>query len=537
MPQSTLDAFDGGGPVFPVLDGHVHHPLVRAGALEARAYQLRLARRAVDASLLVVLPTGLGKTAVALLAAAELLRRDVRAQALVLAPTRPLVQQHARAFRDALVLREETVVALTGDVSPSGRAAACMEARVVVSTPHALANDVEAGRVRLDRVGLLVVDEAHRAVGDHAYVPLLHAYRSHRAEPARRVLGLTASPGSTRQRIREVLASLGEPSVEAREREDEDVRAFVKETFVDFRAVRLPAPARAARDALQALLAERLRRLRPFLPRRKLAQDGGGVGQGLLLETGEAIRRRLGAARGPAGKGFCFAALADHAVAMLALHALELVETQGLHSFRAYADRIAAQPDKTRAQAAFLKDARVERAVRIARAAVVGHPKENALMDALRDQFSRKPDSLVLVFAQYRDTVRGLTERIARAGFPVARFVGQATRRPDDEGLTQEAQAAVLSAFAGGAVRVLVATSVAEEGLHVPSVDLVVFYEPVPSEIRTIQRRGRTGRSSAGKVLVLVTEDSRDEAALRTGTEREDEMRRLVGEMRGRASG
>ena len=46
----------------------------------------------------------------------------------------------------------------------------------------------------------------------------------------------------------------------------------------------------------------------------------------------------------------------------------------------------------------------------------------------------------------------------------------------------------------------LVATSIAEEGLDIPEVDLVVFYEPIPSEIRYIQRRGRTGRKTAGNV-------------------------------------
>ena len=56
----------------------------------------------------------------------------------------------------------------------------------------------------------------------------------------------------------------------------------------------------------------------------------------------------------------------------------------------------------------------------------------------------------------------------------------------------------------------MVATSVAEEGLDIPNVDLVIFYEPVPSEIRFIQRKGRTGRFSDGKVVVLVANDSID---------------------------
>jgi Fanconi anemia group M protein len=58
----------------------------------------------------------------------------------------------------------------------------------------------------------------------------------------------------------------------------------------------------------------------------------------------------------------------------------------------------------------------------------------------------------------------------------------------------------------------MVMTSVGEEGLDIPSVDLVVFFEPVPSAIRSIQRKGRTGRLAEGKVIVLATQGTRDEA-------------------------
>ena len=71
----------------------------------------------------------------------------------------------------------------------------------------------------------------------------------------------------------------------------------------------------------------------------------------------------------------------------------------------------------------------------------------------------------------------------------------------------------------------MLSTSVAEEGIDIPAVDLVVLYEPVPSEVRMIQRRGRTGRKRTGKVKVLITEGTRDEAYYWSSIRKEDNMR------------
>ena len=94
--------------------------------------------------------------------------------------------------------------------------------------------------------------------------------------------------------------------------------------------------------------------------------------------------------------------------------------------------------------------------------------------------------------------------------------------------MTQENQKQVIQDFRNGAFRVLVATSIGEEGLDIPSVDAVVFYEPVPSEIRNIQRKGRAGRISYGEVVILVTKDTKDETYLMISRNREKRMREIV---------
>jgi ERCC4-related helicase len=79
-------------------------------------------------------------------------------------------------------------------------------------------------------------------------------------------------------------------------------------------------------------------------------------------------------------------------------------------------------------------------------------------------------------------------------GVRAERFVGQASKLRD-RGLTQDEQASLIEDLRKGYVNTLCCTSIAVAGLDIPEVDLVVFYEPIPSEIRYIQRRGRTGRN------------------------------------------
>ena len=80
-----------------------------------------------------------------------------------------------------------------------------------------------------------------------------------------------------------------------------------------------------------------------------------------------------------------------------------------------------------------------------------------------------------------------------------------------ETGLKQKKQIETVQRFRDGETKVLVATRVGEEGLDVSEVNFVVFYDNVPSSIRFIQRKGRTGRKMAGRLVVLIAKDTIDE--------------------------
>ncbi|HYB77593.1 MAG TPA: DEAD/DEAH box helicase, partial [Thermoplasmata archaeon] len=171
----------------------VEHPRVRPGLLEDRLYQKHISEAATEHNTLVVLPTGLGKTAIALRVIAEYLRREPTQSVLFLAPTRPLVVQHARSVERTLFAPEP--LTLTGAIAPERRAALLRPPQVVCATPQVVGNDLEHGEFPLHTFSLIVFDEAHRAVGDYPYVAIAKANRD---GPRARVLAMTASPGGSR---------------------------------------------------------------------------------------------------------------------------------------------------------------------------------------------------------------------------------------------------------------------------------------------------------------------------------------------------
>jgi len=143
---------------------YVSHPLIKRNKVERRTYQVSIAATALKYNTLLILPTGLGKTAVALLViASRLMNRG--GKALVLSPTKPLVEQHAAFFRDNMNIGEDRVIALTGEVSPEKRVELWDNASIVVATPQIIENDLLTGKLNLEEVTHITFDEAHRAVG------------------------------------------------------------------------------------------------------------------------------------------------------------------------------------------------------------------------------------------------------------------------------------------------------------------------------------------------------------------------------------
>jgi ERCC4-related helicase len=504
----------------------ITHPLIKPDSIESREYQLTIAMRALDANTMVILPTGLGKTAVALLAAASRLYNE-KGKVLMLAPTKPLVEQHLRFFERYLIVKSPAnpsttpFVMFTGEAPPDERTADWEKATVILATPQVIKNDLIAGRYTLSDVTLLVVDECHRAVGNYAYVFLAQRYLSTAGKPL--LLAMTASPGGAQEKVQEVCANLGIAHIETRTEDDPDVRPYVFERDVEVITIDLPGDLKAAITTINALTEDRLAMLASLhfsVPKReKLTMKA-------LNAINAQIQQRI-ANRDPAA----YSAASVYAECMKLRHAVTLAESQGSEVLKGYIARLVAEgtgAGGSKASQRLVKDPGFrdlfERSLTWTQEL---HPKPQIALDLIRGQLAEHPESRIILFATYRDTVQLLVDFLTKNGIGCERFVGQATKDAE-KGLSQKKQIAALGRFREGDFKVLIATSVGEEGLDVPSTDMVIFYEAVPSEIRSIQRKGRTGRSAAGRVVVLVTKGTADEVYRHVSQQKEKQMHKSM---------
>jgi Fanconi anemia group M protein len=504
----------------------ISHPLVKPDSIEKREYQLSVAMRALDGNTMVILPTGLGKTAVALLVAASRLYNE-GGRVLMLAPTKPLVEQHLRYFEKYLIAKSadgsdaSPFVMFTGEAPPDERTADWNRASVILATPQVIKNDIIAGRYTLADVSLLIVDECHRAVGNYAYVFLAQRYLATADKPL--LLAMTASPGGVQEKVQEVCANLGIEHVETRTENDADVRPYVFERDLEYINIDLPPDLKAAIQTINALTEDRLAILASLhftVPKReKLSMRE-------LSAINAQIQQRI-ANRDSAA----FSAASLYAELMKLKHAVVLAESQGSEVLKGYLAKLYAEgtgAGGSKASQRLVQDQSFrelfERSVEWTHEL---HPKPEYALGLVKQQLADSPDSRIIIFATYRDTVQLLVDYLAKHGIVSERFVGQATKDAE-KGLSQKKQIAALTRFREGEFRVLVATSVGEEGLDVPSTDLVIFYEAVPSEIRSIQRKGRTGRSGAGRVVVLITKGTSDEVFRHVSTAKEKMMHKSM---------
>ncbi|MCK4497429.1 MAG: DEAD/DEAH box helicase, partial [Candidatus Aenigmarchaeota archaeon] len=452
----------------------VKHRLIKENTIQARAYQANILATAMKKNTLCVLPTGLGKTPVSVLLAVKRLEEYPESKILVLAPTRPLVNQHHEFFLKTVNIEKERFAILTGMIKPELRGEIYKEKQIIFATPQTIKNDLIEKRLSLKDFSLLVLDETHHAVGEYAYPYIAKKYKE--SAEHQRILGLTASPGGTREKIKEICKNIGIEAVEVRTEIDEDVTPWVKKKETWWIYVELPESFKKIRSIVNEEYTKKLNTLKKFgflRSRRVYKKDLLSLQSRLYQGIKEGDKKAI------LGMSFVTQAIKLEYV-------LTLLETQGIRVLEKYWKKL--RDGKSKSNERLVKNKNVSNAMWLTHSLFEQgskHPKIGKLCSIVNQQLREKPDSKIIVFANYRESVKEIVNSLGNVenARPVE-FVGQR------EGITQKEQNERLRNFREGKYNVLVCTSIGEEGLDIPEMDLAVFYEPVPSGIRSIQRRG-----------------------------------------------
>ena len=486
-----------------------------------REYQQKIFETCEKKNCLVVLPTGIGKTLIALMLTIKRMQEFPGEKVVFLAPTKPLAEQHLNYFQKHLSELFADMQLFTGAINSQKRKKIYQTADIIFSTPQCVANDLRKNLYNLQEVCLLIEDEAHRCTKNYDYNFVAQKYLTQSQNP--RILGLTASPGSEYSKIKDICKNLSIEEVELRTRESSDVKQYLQELEFEKILLDFPPEFEEIRQVLLKLFHKYVEELK------KRGILFGAPSKTGLIKLQKNIMGTL--SRGNRNFNYMLGASAC-AQAIKIQHALELLETQTLESFNNYLKELFNQASKKQSKGVIKLVTKPEFNFVYMQsnellAKNIEHPKLKKIVEIIEKESQQNPKVKIIIFTQFRSTALTISKQINQIKNINAKvFVGQAKRK--EGGLSQKEQRQIIQDFSNNETNVLCATCIAEEGLDIPEVNAVIFYEPIPSAIRTIQRTGRTARLMKGKKIILITKKTRDESFFYVSKAREKSMHSAI---------
>ena len=457
----------------------IEHKLIKPNSIEIREYQTNLANDVKNQNCLIVLPTGLGKTTIALQVIVDYMQNGTGG-VLFLAPTRVLVNQHYEFLKENLLIADIGIV--TGEDLLSKRKKKWMNS-VVCATPEITKNDFARNMVSPNQFALVVFDEAHRTVGDYAYSIIAEYFQN----TDTRILAMTATLPSEKEKAKEIVTRLRIKNLIERSDESPDVKSYIQKTETEWVRVDLTKEMKAIQMCIKLALEERYKELRK---------------NGLRLSDNKSLSQLLNARQYVLTQNRRSAKPLFTAIRIT--YALNIFEAHGITPFLKFCDRTK-EKKGAGIKDLFEIDPNFTRAISLAKnqqSDGLEHPKIDRLVDILHDVKSK-----VLIFSSYRDSVNVIHQKLLDMNISAEILIGKS----GETGLKQKKQIETVQRFRDGVTKALIATRVGEEGLDISEVNLVIFYDNVPSSIRFIQRKGRTGRKDKGRLIVLIAKNTIDE--------------------------
>ncbi len=500
------------------MNNWIEHKYINKNTIEGRRYQQNLAMSVLKkGNTMIIAPTAMGKTVVAALISAERLNSYENSKILILAPSKPLTLQHEKSFKTFL---NTSVASLTGNDKPDDRKQLWNDNQVICATPQTIESDIISRLYDFRDVSLIIFDECHHAVGSYSYVYLAQKYVQQAKNQL--ILGLTASPGWEEKKIKEVSHNIYVNEIIIKSEDDPDVAPYFNQIQTKWIKVKLTPELQEVKKLMDESLKLRLQTLKKLGIIDSIAKPSK---REILVEQSR-LQQKIASESMPKKEYFTGISLLTEVINIM--HSKELLETQTLKTLNNYFKRL--EKKKTKASRSLKNDFKFNKAVMLVRRYIdegKDHPKIIRLIQLINQIMKEDKTNKIIVFSQFRDTTKTIHEYCKENDIKSLRFYGQASH-DNDKGLSQKKQIETIEAFKHEDYNVLISTSVAEEGIDIPSVDYVILYEPVPSEIRMIQRKGRTGRKHEGEMFILMTKGTLDESYYWSSQRKERAMKNNV---------
>ena len=484
--------------------------------IQPRDFQLSILETCKNNNTLVVLPTGIGKTLLAVLLGLERLNKFPESKILIISPTKPLSNQHIETFKKNTNINENEILLLTGIIKAEKRKELWQNAKIIIATPQTIQKDLENSRINLKNFSMLCVDECHRSRENFANTHVAKYYFEQALNP--RTIALTASPGGTLDKIKEIMKNLNLDAVEIRSETDIDVRGHVQKREIEMVEVNLPDELKNLHSKIKNIYlnkAEDLKKLGFNKPTHL-------IGKKDLLLAQQQLRRNL-----EKGDKSAYYGISLTAQLLKLDYMLELLEIQGLKPLVKFFEKL--RQDQSKAAKIILDNKEIQEAINYCNELIKQgkeHPKFDKLKEIILEQINYNKNIKIIVFANYRDTVESILSLLKSIDIKCVKLIGQS------KGLTQKQQINVIKEFEESDDNVLICTSIGEEGLSISGLNLCLFFESTGSELRRVQRMGRVARLEAGKIIFLITKNTRDEAYFWSSYQKEKKMKKILYELK-----
>ncbi|XP_008071629.1 Fanconi anemia group M protein, partial [Carlito syrichta] len=500
-----------------------------------RDYQLHIVRTSLFCNTLVCLPTGLGKTFIAAVVMYNFYRWFPSGKVVFMAPTKPLVTQQMEACYQVMGIPQSHMAEMTGSTQALTRKEIWCNKRVLFLTPQVMVNDLSRGACPAAEIKCLVIDEAHKALGNYAYCQVVRElikYTNHF-----RILALSATPGSDIKAVQQVITNLLIGQIELRSEDSPDILPYSHERRVE----KLVVPLGEELVAIQKIYIQILEAFASSLIQRNvlMRSDIPNLTKYQIILARDQFRKNpspniVGIQQGIIEGEF--------AICISLYHGYELLQQMGMRSLYLFLCGImdgtkgmTRSKNELSRNEDFMKlynhlefmfaHTRSTSASGISaiqqgdkdKKNFYSHPKLKKLEEVVVEHFKswnaqntsekKCDETRVMIFSSFRDSVQEIAEMLLphQPAIRVMTFVGHASGK-STKGFTQKEQLEVVRQFRDGGYNTLVSTCVGEEGLDIGEVDLIVCFDAQKSPIRLVQRMGRTGRKRQGRIVVILAE-------------------------------